>query len=72
MRHFVLHAEQSTLKKRIQNDTVMGPSAFRFNYLTPYAEAFQGWLGREAHIIDTSGLSPSQAASQVVAAVNHS
>ncbi|WP_449373574.1 hypothetical protein [Arthrobacter psychrolactophilus] len=49
-----------------QNDTVIGPSVFRYNYLTPYDEAFHGWLGREAHVIDTSALTPGRAASEVV------
>ncbi|SEF10967.1 hypothetical protein SAMN04489740_4054 [Arthrobacter alpinus] len=66
VRHFVLHADQETLRKRIQDDTVMGPSVFRYNYLTPYDEAFHGWLGREAHVIDTSALTPGRAASEVV------
>lgn len=39
VRHFVLHAEQDTLRKRIEGDTRLGPSSFRLNYLEPYAEA---------------------------------
>jgi predicted kinase len=63
--HFVLHANQEVLKERIQNDSVMGPSSFRFSYLSPYAEAFQSWLGDEAHVIDTAELAPAQAASKI-------
>ena len=63
--HFVLHADQETLRGRIQGDAVMGPSSFRFGYLSPYAEAFQSWLGEEAHIIDTAQITPAEAASQV-------
>lgn len=48
------------------------PSTVRFSYLTPYTEAFQGWLGREAHIIDTSAVTPAQAASEIIASVNAS
>lgn len=66
VRHFVLHADQETLRKRIQDDAVMGPSAFRYSYLIPYDEAFQSWLGKETHLIDTSALTPGQAASEVV------
>ena len=64
--HFVLHADEGTLRARIQDDSVMGPSSFRFNHLSLYAEAFQSWLGREAYVIDTTELTPAQAASEVV------
>jgi len=70
VRHFVLHADQITLKRRIEDDSVMGPSSFRFGHLTPYAEAFQSWLGTEAHVIDTTERTPAQAASDIVEAVN--
>lgn len=33
VRHFVLHADEATLRARIQNDAIMGPSAFRFAYM---------------------------------------
>lgn len=36
VRHFVLHADTDTLRARIQGDTVMGPSAFRFQYVEPF------------------------------------
>ncbi|MEU9182005.1 AAA family ATPase [Streptomyces sp. NPDC048550] len=40
VRHFVLHADQDTLRARIAGDTVLGPnSPFRLQYLEPYAEA---------------------------------
>ena len=68
--HFVLHADQDTVRGRIQDDAVMGPSSFRFSYLSPYAEAFQSWLSKEAHVIDTAGLTPAQAASEVADTVN--
>ena len=63
--HFVLHADQEILKERSQNDSEMGPSSFRFSYLSPYAEAFQSWLGEEAHVVDTAELTPAQAASEI-------
>jgi hypothetical protein len=65
VRHFVLHADQGTLRGRIQNDSEMGPSSFRFRYLTPYEEALQAWLREEAHVIDTTELTPGQAASAI-------
>lgn len=72
VRHFVLHADPGALRRKIQEDWVMGPSAFRFSYLTPCTEAFQGWPAREAHIIETSAVAPAQAASEIVASVNAS
>lgn len=67
--HFVLHADQATLGQRIQNDTAMGPSAFRFKYLRSYDEAFRAWLSEEAHVIDTTAITPEQAASEITAAI---
>jgi hypothetical protein len=68
--HFVLHADQDTLRGRIQDDSVIGPSAFRFSYLSPYAEAFQSWLVKEAHVIDTVELTPAQAAPEAGRTLN--
>jgi hypothetical protein len=70
VRHFVLHAEPDTLRRRIAGDTVMGPSPFRFSHLTPYAEAFATWLGDEAEVIDSTHLTAAQAATRIAAAVN--
>ncbi|AUG80920.1 ATP-binding protein [Kitasatospora sp. MMS16-BH015] len=66
VRHFVLHADQETLHHRIQHDAVMGPSPFRFKYLAPYAEAARSWLHAEAEVVDTTHLTPAQAARQIV------
>lgn len=68
--HFVLHADQTTLRGRIQNDSVLGPSSFRFRYLRPYDEAFHGWLATAAQVVDTSQLMPAQAASVIAKAVS--
>lgn len=35
VRHFVLHADQATLRRRIIDDAVMGPSRFRLHHLEP-------------------------------------
>ncbi|MGN5635761.1 ATP-binding protein [Streptomyces sp. AC154] len=70
VRHFVLHADQDTPRGRIEGDTHLGPSAFRLNYLEPYAEAASTWLHREAEVIDTTRLTPAQAAQQIAEAVN--
>jgi hypothetical protein len=70
VRHFVLHADQDTLRERIAGDTVLGPnSPFRLKYLEPYAEAARTWLPGAAEVIDTTHLTPAQAARQIAAAV---
>ncbi|MET9061130.1 AAA family ATPase [Streptomyces antibioticus] len=67
--HFVLHADQQTLRARIEGDTVMGPSLFRIDHLEPYAEASRTWLHKEAEVIDTTHLTPAEAAEQIAEAV---
>lgn len=69
IRHFVLHADQATLRDRIQNDKVLGPSTFRFAYLEPYADAARTWLHNEAEVIDTTHITPGQAAQQIADSV---
>ncbi|MFE6891112.1 AAA family ATPase [Streptomyces sp. NPDC057694] len=71
--HYVLHADQETLRGRIEGDLVMGPSAFRLKYLEPYAEAARTWLHEEAEVVDTTRLTPEEAARRIaddVAAVS--
>ena len=65
VRHFVLHADQVTLRRRIEEDTVLGPSSFRLDYLEPYAEAARTWLHGEAEVIDTTHLTPAQVALRI-------
>jgi hypothetical protein len=69
VRHFVLHADQNTLRRRIEGDTVLGPSQFRLGYLDSYTEAFCTWLHDEAEVIDTTELTPAQAAQRIAEAV---
>jgi hypothetical protein len=64
VRHFVLHADQSTLRGRIEGEHVI-PSPFRLKYLEPYAEAARMWLHSEAEVVDTTHLTPTQAAQQI-------
>ncbi|MFJ3881576.1 hypothetical protein ACIPW5_29515 [Streptomyces sp. NPDC090077] len=72
VRHFVLHADQDTLRTRIANDTVLGPnSPFRLHYLEPYAEAARTWLHAEAEVVDTTHLTPAQAAQLIAEAVKN-
>jgi hypothetical protein len=70
VRHFVLHADQDVLRRRIEGDTLLGPSLFRLKYLESYAEAARTWLHDEAEVLDTTGLTPAQAALQIADAVN--
>ncbi|WP_457143245.1 AAA family ATPase [Mycobacterium sp. URHB0021] len=69
VRHFVLHADHETLRKRIEGDTVMGPSSFRLEYLEAYAEAARAWLHDEAEVIDTADVTSQQVAAKIAAAV---
>lgn len=69
IQHFVLHADQVTLRDRIQNDDVLGPSTFRFAYIEAYAEAARTWLHRKAEVIDTTNITANQAARQIVDSV---
>jgi hypothetical protein len=65
VRHFVLHADQETLRGCIEGDTDMGPSAFRLGNLAPYARAYEAWMREDADVIDTTSLTPAQTARQV-------
>jgi hypothetical protein len=64
VRHFVLHSDQTTLRNRIEGDPVIS-SPFRLSYLAPYADAASTWLQDKAEVIDTTHLTPSQAASLI-------
>jgi len=64
VRHFVLHADQDTLRKRIEGEHAI-PSPFRLRYLEAYDEAARVWLHAEAEVIDTNHLTAAQAAQQI-------
>ncbi len=68
IRHIVLLADTATLRDRIQNDQDLGPSAFRFSRVEPYAEAARTWLHAEAEVVDTSRITPAEAADRIAAA----
>ncbi|NJP67276.1 AAA family ATPase [Streptomyces spiramenti] len=71
VRHFVIHADHDTLRGRIAGDTVVGQdSPFRLQHLDPYAEAARTWLHAEAEVVDTTHLTPAEAAHRIAAAVN--
>jgi hypothetical protein len=69
VRHFVLHADPDTLRGRIEGDTFLGPSAFRLKYLEPYAEAARTWLRSAAEVVDTTHITPAEAALRIAEAV---
>jgi hypothetical protein len=69
VRHFLLHVEPEALRDRIQNDAVLGPSSFRLQYVEQYAEALRNWLSDEAEVVDTTRISPVEAAQHIAAAV---
>ncbi len=68
VRHVVLHADQATLRQRIERDRLLGPSTFRLAHLEPYAEAHRTWLQHQAEVVDTTDLSPAEVAQRVVSA----
>lgn len=65
VRHVLLHADQDTLRGRIENDTVMGFSDFRMRHLELYADAYESWLREEAEVVDTTHLTPHEAAQRI-------
>ncbi len=67
VRHFVLHADQDTLRGRILGQHAVSP--FRLSYLEPYAEAARTWLHAEAEVVDTTHLTAAQAARRIAEAV---
>ncbi|MEV4701704.1 AAA family ATPase [Actinoplanes sp. NPDC049316] len=68
VRHFVLHADEATLRARIAGEHPI-PSPFRLAHLEPYAQAARTWLHAAAEVVDTTHLTPSQAAQQIVRAL---
>lgn len=67
VRHVVLHAPGDVLRARIDRDQDLGPSAFRHQYVEPYAVAFDAWLRHAAEVIDTTHRTPAEAADAIVA-----
>ena len=65
IRHFVLHADEQTLRQRIAKDDPQNLSSFRHDYLEPYAEAARTWLHAAAEVIDTTNRTPDQVADQI-------
>jgi hypothetical protein len=68
VRHFVLHTDQDTLRRRIEGEHPV-PSPFRLKFLEPYAEAARTWLHSEAEVVDTTHLTPAQTALRIAEAI---
>jgi hypothetical protein len=67
VRHFVLHADEETLRRRILGEH--GVSPFRLSHLEPYFEAARTWLHDEAEVVDTTHLTPAESARRIAKAV---
>jgi ABC-type arginine transport system ATPase subunit len=59
-----------SLRGRIEGEHSV-PCRFRLKYLEPYAEAARTWLHGEAEVVDTTHLTPAQAALQNAQAVTN-
>ncbi|KUL38162.1 ATP/GTP-binding protein [Streptomyces sp. NRRL F-4489] len=76
VRHVLLHAEETILRERIANreeipgDADANASVRRWSleHLEPYARALD-WLKGDAHVVDTSALTPRQTAERIAEAV---
>jgi hypothetical protein len=69
VRHFVLHADKATIRTRINDDPTMGPSEFRHRYLDDYFTALAAWLSKDAEVVDTTLLTPAEAAVHIASSV---
>lgn len=69
VRHFVLHTDPETLAQRIESDTVeTGARQWRLDHIPRYQGALT-WMRREAEVIDTTHLSPTQVAKTITASI---
>jgi hypothetical protein len=69
VRHFVLHADQDTLRGRILGEHAVSP--FRISHLELYDQASQGWLHESAEVVDTTHLAPAQVAQQIAKSIQN-
>ncbi|MET9832272.1 AAA family ATPase [Streptomyces sp. NPDC006385] len=70
VRHFVLHTDPDTLVQRIESDTVeTGSRQWRLDHVPRYQDALT-WLRREAEVIDTTHLAPTEIAQTIAASVS--
>ncbi|MFJ5090172.1 AAA family ATPase [Streptomyces sp. NPDC088674] len=72
VRHFVLHADEETLRARIAGDVEPESAAagpWRLAHLDAYARALE-WLRARATVIDTAGLTPAGVAARIARTVS--
>ncbi|WP_282689956.1 MULTISPECIES: AAA family ATPase [unclassified Streptomyces] len=66
--HFLLHTDRDTLVERIETDTEpdsVGARQWRLDHLSDYERALP-WLRREAQVVDTTGVPPTEVAETVL------
>ncbi|WP_354597137.1 AAA family ATPase [Streptomyces sp. JL1001] len=66
--HFLLHTDRDTLVERIETDTKpdsVGARQWRLDHLSDYERALP-WLRREAQVVDTTGVPPTEVAETVL------
>jgi hypothetical protein len=66
--HFVLHAEEPTLVRRIESDSTGPNSQWRLDHVTAYQQALP-WLRTRGEVVATDRLTPDQVAETIAAAV---
>ena len=66
--HFVLHAEEKTLVRRIETDPTMPGSSWRMSHLQAYREALP-WLRGKARIVETDQLTPEEVAEAITSLI---
>jgi hypothetical protein len=67
--HFVLHADDQTLVRRIENDATKPNSQWRMSHLEAYRRALP-WLRNKGTIIETDQLTPDEVAKAVASLVS--
>ncbi|MFC4495070.1 NUDIX domain-containing protein [Streptomyces ovatisporus] len=70
--HVLLHADETILRARMEQRayTEGGLDRVRCQEQLPAYRTALGWLGEDAHTVDTSGLTPRQTAERVAGALN--
>ncbi|MGW8984591.1 AAA family ATPase [Streptomyces parvus] len=69
--HFLLHTDRDTLVERIETDPHpegVGARQWRLDHLSDYERALP-WLRREAQLVDTTGVLPTEVAETVLRGV---
>lgn len=77
VRHVVLAPDETILRARISDrpvpvelpDGEMRVRQWSFGHIEPYRTALAGWLGADAHRIDTGALTPGETAERIADAV---